>query len=101
MKTKNSLTINKMLFQMFLDQNANKTCGEVFVLSGSDVEYSEAKIADLDLIRTLEYIQLNNRAFKYYLCSYSYIDGKFMEFSHDDMQKGVNILDLVKFEDAI
>lgn len=89
-----------MLFEMFLEQNSNKTCGEVFGISYSanDSKYNDILISEIQIINEHSYFKLKSEKCELYYCLYVFENCKFVGF-HDT--KNQSILDYIKFEDLL
>lgn len=86
---------------MFLEQNSNKTCGEVFGYTDdfNDKVYNNIMFSKLLLTHATNYIELRGKSYNLvYYCTYSLSTCKFVGFAD---KKSKDILDYIKFEDLI
>lgn len=97
-----NVNFNRLLFYMFMEQNAEKTFDDFITLEGSDENYKGIKLKDLTLDDS-EFGSLPNSVrllYKKYLflCDYDFVDNMFHGLY---LENSFNILDHISFEDKI
>lgn len=96
-----NINSNRLLFQLFMVHNAEKTFNDFGKLKGLDTLYENVKLKDFDLYyNAVDDVELQALPNKRVLCSFSFIFFEFFLF--DPMTKmDFNILDHIPKEDLI
>ena len=95
-----NVNFNRLLFQLFWEQNAEKTFDDFGTLGGSDNQYSDIKIKDFELIYYKDRITIECDRCSLPLCMYSFKDCIFYGFAMIS-EININILDYISFEDNV
>ena len=101
----NNINFNRLLFEMFWEQNAEKSFDDFCELEGTDKEYSGIKLKELGLKyenNYTDYVIISDpRDDRPLLCCFYFEKFKFDDFSSHTKELSLNILDHIAYTDLV